>query len=606
MEQHDPKFEIEQRWHAVKNTIGTDFTRKEYGGTILTSDNTGNVYKGAFDPNCSGTDEKWKIHHQSNAFGTNQHEDPVEDKYYFGEMAHGERQFNTQANPPSLNTDILNSIKDRPMTWNLWNCVRHYVYIKYFKNRHRKLGNELAAWQEVEKYTRKIVKGIYRTYKEKQYRNHRPADGLNTFSDVDNSSRNYGGVCNVHWTNSFVEIHTVLERNAREHQASFALFTGNTPLPTDSQISAKVSELRTAYPGKSSMITNEIARAKIMYEYIMNSHDSFRVLTLDGVDEEDDGMRKRVLSTTSDIYSKWIAREVADRALNPRIYQGFKFEDLPTTYVLGDNMTYFQKLPETTVSFDGILDMDKEFPESEYYRNSSMQKWVRRIRQTAINKQIFPVYTSMEGMTKSVHNLTTREMKSITFQVIPSFYWKYEWSYNDFMIHRVGKLNSTSNEFPVYDMLGNVWEWVRDDWTGSVSAMNDKINPISTGSNPNEKVIKGGAFNQFLRKVISPARESLGVNNSKSTGSDRDNVGFRPAMTFTVGGDSNTFVPGVDEVDLFFLFDASQSQDGQVTEMVKAAKEIVSKFAGDYKNKDICHVGSALFLGPLVKLMCSQ
>ena len=76
---------IEHRWHAVSNTLGLDFSNKEYGGTILATDNSGNVYKGAFDPNCAGTDEKWKIHHLNNAFGAPQHEDPTEDKYYFGE-----------------------------------------------------------------------------------------------------------------------------------------------------------------------------------------------------------------------------------------------------------------------------------------------------------------------------------------------------------------------------------------------------------------------------------------------------------------------------------------------------------------------------------------
>ena len=50
-------------------------------------------------------------------------------------------------------------------------------------------------------------------------------------------------------------------------------------------------------------------------------------------------------------------------------------------------------------------------------------------------------------------------------------------------------------------------------------------------------------------------------------------------------------------VDLFFLFDASASQDSQIQDMLEQAKEIVKKFAGDSDNKDVCHVGSALFLG---------
>ena len=42
------------------------------------------------------------------------------------------------------------------------------------------------------------------------------------------------------------------------------------------------------------------------------------------------------------------------------------------------------------------------------------------------------------------------------------------------MIHRVGKLESNSKEYQLYDMLGNVWEWVRDDWEPKVSSYNDK------------------------------------------------------------------------------------------------------------------------------------
>lgn len=100
------------------------------------------MYKGAFDPNCAGTDEKWKIHHMSNAFGTEQHEDPLEDKYYHGEQTHGEGDFRNKVIPDEFNEKILQSISDRPMTWNLWNVVRHYAYFKYFKNRHRELGND--------------------------------------------------------------------------------------------------------------------------------------------------------------------------------------------------------------------------------------------------------------------------------------------------------------------------------------------------------------------------------------------------------------------------------------------------------------------------------
>ena len=62
-----------------------------------------------------------------------------------------------------------------------------------------------------------------------------------------------------------------------------------------------------------------------------------------------------------------------------------------------------------------------------------------------------------------------------------------------------------------------------------------------------------------------------------------------------------------DFVHLFFLFDASASQFSQISAMVRSAEEIVKMFAGEGPDaKNVCNVGSALFLGPKIKLMCSQ
>ena len=83
-------------------------------------------------------------------------------------------------------------------------------------------------------------------------------------------------------------------------------------------------------------------------------------------------------------------------------------------------------------------------------------------------------------------------------------------------------------------------------------------------------------------------------------------MGFRPALVYDAQRLPTEFNPQTSPVDLFFLFDASASQDSQIQEMLKQAKEIVKLFAGDSANKDICHVGSALFLGPNIRLMCSK
>ena len=96
------------------------------------------------------------------------------------------------------------------------------------------------------------------------------------------------------------------------------------------------------------------------------------------------------------------------------------------------------------------------------------------------------------------------------------------------------------------------------------------------------------------------------------------NVGFRPTLVYT-SDDINTFKFGSTPVDLFFLFDASASQDNQIQAMIDSAQEIIKQFAGDptkvsggsqaekeAKAKAMCNVGSALFLGPQIRMMCGS
>lgn len=328
----------EHRWHAVQQTIGTDFSRSEYGGTILTTDNSGNVYKGAFDPNCSGTDERWKIHHPSNAFGADQHEDPVEDKYHLGYKTHGEGEFTKCCVPTGMNDKILDSLQDRPMTWNLWNVVRHYAYLKYFKNMHRQLGSEEAAWQELENKTKKIVKSIYRTFQQNKEKKSGDNAGSirSTFNDIDGSPTNYGEKCSVYWTNSFAEISTILERNARDHRASFVLFTGDErKLNADEAWSLYGDKIDFA-DGMSSQTQRELCACVELYDRIRKSKHNFRVLTIDGVDEDDDGMRPRKKDGDKYVWDKPDYIQASGNG-PVSVYQGFKFGDLPSTYVIGDS-----------------------------------------------------------------------------------------------------------------------------------------------------------------------------------------------------------------------------------------------------------------------------
>lgn len=133
-----------------------------------------------------------------------------------------------------------------------------------------------------------------------------------------------------------------------------------------------IVELQDKYPKKRGYVTSAMARAKIIHDAILSSTDNFRVVTLEGVDDDLDGMRSRKKKAV-DPYDGFESDDPAVNALVPpvRIYQGFKYEDLPTTYVLGDSLTYSQLLSDINVQFKSTLDMDKEFPESEYYLNNT-------------------------------------------------------------------------------------------------------------------------------------------------------------------------------------------------------------------------------------------
>ena len=190
-------------------------------------------------------------------FGANQHEDPTADKYHIGLNAHGDGDFQGKKVPDSLNDGIVQSLDGRPMTWSLWNAVRHYVYIKWFKNVGKSIEDD-ADWDMLERRTKKIVRGIYRTFKEKQK--------TDTFGSIDGSYANCGEVCAVKWTNSFVQISSILERNAREHDASLVMFTGDIR-----QGAGETSE--------------------DIYQSIKSSPYNFVANVLDGLDSEMDGIR---------------------------------------------------------------------------------------------------------------------------------------------------------------------------------------------------------------------------------------------------------------------------------------------------------------------------
>ena len=82
-----------------------------------------------------------------------------------------------------------------------------------------------------------------------------------------------------------------------------------------------------------------------------------------------------------------------------------------------------------------------------------------------------------------------------------------------------------ANGFGVYDLHGNVCEWVEDSWHSSYAAAPADGSAWVTADGADRRVIRGGAWDYLPRLLRSAWRDSLPGNHR------RDNVGFRIART---------------------------------------------------------------------------
>jgi formylglycine-generating enzyme required for sulfatase activity len=81
------------------------------------------------------------------------------------------------------------------------------------------------------------------------------------------------------------------------------------------------------------------------------------------------------------------------------------------------------------------------------------------------------------------------------------------------------------NAFGLYDMLGNVWEWVEDGWHENYNGAPTDASAWLRGGDPNYRVIRGGSWRNESELVRSAVRFSRNVNVRFDT------LGFRIART---------------------------------------------------------------------------
>ena len=80
------------------------------------------------------------------------------------------------------------------------------------------------------------------------------------------------------------------------------------------------------------------------------------------------------------------------------------------------------------------------------------------------------------------------------------------------------------NGWGLYDMNGNVWEWVEDPWTSSHSGR-PADQSARTDGDPHDRVIRGGSWDDRARRVRCSSR------NAKDHDQRENEIGLRVALT---------------------------------------------------------------------------
>jgi formylglycine-generating enzyme required for sulfatase activity len=90
---------------------------------------------------------------------------------------------------------------------------------------------------------------------------------------------------------------------------------------------------------------------------------------------------------------------------------------------------------------------------------------------------------------------------------------------------KVGSYESGKSPYEVYDMAGNVWEWVNDWYDGAYYQSSPASNPLGPSSGT-YRVLRGGSWNNFVDYNVRSASRYYGTPDYISV-----NVGFRCARS---------------------------------------------------------------------------
>jgi formylglycine-generating enzyme required for sulfatase activity len=198
--------------------------------------------------------------------------------------------------------------------------------------------------------------------------------------------------------------------------------------------------------------------------------------------------------------------------------------------IMGDNPSYFRldpvrqvvntALPVDTVSWDDAMTfiMKLSLKTGKLYRLPSEAEWEYVARAGKQTPWFFDTTIKNPGASCSTHISAVR---SLLLGLD-----KYAWTLcnANHSTHPVGKL--LANKFGVYDIYGNVWEWVGDCY-GYGYAATPRDGSAHSVSNCTNRALRGGSWDHYPSDARSAARAgylpTLGFGN----------VGFRVARVIT-------------------------------------------------------------------------
>ena len=189
---------------------------------------------------------------------------------------------------------------------------------------------------------------------------------------------------------------------------------------------------------------------------------------------------------------------------NVTIDRPFYFGIFPVTQrewkvIMGDNLSQFKgdDLPVENVSWDDVQEFIKKLNEKE-----------------STNKYRLPTEAEWEYAARA--GTTTRYSFGDDDSELGEYAWYVENS--DGKTHPVGK--KRANPWELYDMHGNVWEWVQDEWHSNYNGAPTDGSAWEDGSGAG-RVNRGGSWGNNARRCRSALRDY------DVPGSRYLNLGFR-------------------------------------------------------------------------------